>query len=67
VPPDVACWRRVTLEIAPLAEITHTARDLVCANDIIFLPTSCMSTSIWPTMCYLEMYLILVLFFQANP
>ena len=26
VPPDVAAWRRVTLEIAPLADKTHTAR-----------------------------------------
>jgi hypothetical protein len=40
VPPDDDCWRSVTLEMAPLADITQTARDPCCAKDIIFVATS---------------------------
>jgi hypothetical protein len=41
VPPDEDCWRSVTLDMAPFADITQTARDPCCANDIIFVATSC--------------------------
>jgi hypothetical protein len=40
VPPDEDCWRSVTLDMAPFADITQTARDPCCANDIIFVATS---------------------------
>ncbi len=43
MPPDDDCWRSVTLEMAPLADITQTARDPCCAKDIIFVATSCVN------------------------
>ena len=45
LPPDEDCWRKVTLEIAPLAEITHTALGPCWANDIILFATSCRQSN----------------------
>lgn len=40
VPPDVAGWRRVTLEMAPFADKMQTALGPFWENDIIFADTS---------------------------
>jgi len=43
VPPEVAGWRRVTVETAPFAERMETALGPCCENDMIFVAMSCMS------------------------
>lgn len=40
VPPDVAGWRRVTFDIAPVADKIQTALGPFWENDIIFEDTS---------------------------
>lgn len=41
MPPEVAGWRRVTVETAPLAERIQTARGPCCEKDIILDAISC--------------------------
>ena len=43
MPPEVAGWRRVTVETAPFAERMQTALGPCCENDMIFVAMSCMS------------------------
>lgn len=41
VPPNVAGWRRVALQMAPFAERIQTARDPCCEKAIMLDATSC--------------------------
>lgn len=50
VPPEVAGWRSVTLQMAPFAESIQTVRGPCCENAMIFEATSCQNktkTSLW--------------------
>lgn len=40
-PPDIAGWRRVTLQMAPFAERMQTVRGPCCEKAIIFDAMSC--------------------------
>lgn len=41
MPPEVVGWRKVIEETDPLADKTHRALDLCCANASNFAATSC--------------------------
>lgn len=41
VPPDIAGWRRVTLQMAPFAERIQTVRGPCCEKAITFAAISC--------------------------